>query len=392
MPPPSHPGLAAQLTFGAQGNATLLLRTGWSVPEPGFTWTVDDESRLSVPYPAGEGVLHLEMRVFAMAVPPALPHQRLGVRVNGVNYGTQTIAQDTWFGVALTGVAAGSAGELDIVLTHPDAAAPADLAGTSDTRRLAVAVRTLRLFWLPAAAPIRPRTRPPLRITGPDVMAEMVRGCTGLMPADLAFCLESLGANCELGLVQRRLQAEPLGLLRFTGISPAALLEGLESGFDGVEDPGQITLLEENNAGRQEYLIRCERYDFQFHSFVAVDTVTPNAMKRKMVSTLDFLRRKFVETLRLGNKLFVFHHPACATPAQALPYLRALRAWGPNALLFVTAGTAEAGSVSHVDDGLFQGHIDRLGIGEGGQDINGLGWLSICANGYRMWRESGAGG
>ena len=34
---------------------------------------------------------------------------------------------------------------------------------------------------------------------------------------DLVFAFESIGDNCELGMLQRHVGIEPLGLLRFAG-------------------------------------------------------------------------------------------------------------------------------------------------------------------------------
>ena len=43
---------------------------------------------------------------------------------------------------------------------------------------------------------------------------------------DLVLQFESIGDNCELGLVQRRAGSEPLGLLRFAGSTDKVSLTG----------------------------------------------------------------------------------------------------------------------------------------------------------------------
>jgi len=53
----------------------------------------------------------------------------------------------------------------------------------------------------------------------------------------LLMRFEALGENCELGFVQRHFGAEPLGLLRWAGISNASLVTALDTAFAGVGDP-----------------------------------------------------------------------------------------------------------------------------------------------------------
>ena len=381
--------LAAYVTFGAEGNAQALQVDGWSVPESGFTWSTGDGSRIRIPYRPGRGRLTLEISVIPMRAPGVAP-QVLTVLVNGVACGTETVDLECTLGFLLHNVPPGPGGDIELGLHHPGAAAPADYVGGTDTRRLGVAVQEIVLQWLPDERPFTPRRRGSLALRPPALLAEMVRGCTGLAAADLLPYFESIGNNCEFGLVQRMYQVEQLGLLRFGGIAPADLLRGLDTGFDRIDDPAQITLLTESNAGREEYVIRSERYRAQFHSFTSTAT-PPDEMRRKMVAHLGLLRRKFEETLQGGQSIFVLHHPSCASVAQVRPFLNVLRSWGPTALLFVTADDQPVGSVDQLAADLFQGHIDQLMPQDHPDQINDAAWLSICANTYRMWREGGGG-
>ncbi len=388
--------LAALIRFGAGGNAEAVQVHGWSMPEDGFAWAVGASSGLRIPYRAGRtagrrGALALELKIMPLHAPRTIPAQRLTVVANGVAFATETI--DTACSVAfpVPGIAPDADGVLALTLLHPDGAAPADLGQSDDRRCLTVAVFEIRLYWQAAEDVFVPRFRPAVPIPRPALLADAVRGCTGLPPADMALCFESIGNNCEFGLLQRRLKAEPLGLLRFGGIWPDALLRGLRDRFVGIDAPEQLTFTTEMNDGREEYVVRCERYGMQFHSYVATEAVPPDLMRRKMATHLAFLRRKFVEQLEGGRAIFVFHHPACSSEAQARPFLHALRQWGPTALLFVTADTMPPGSVHQVTEDLFHGHIDRLMRPFHTEDVNVLAWASICANTYRLWRETGRG-
>jgi hypothetical protein len=48
-----HP--AAALTFGTAGTAAPHLLSGWSAPEPGYTWALGPESTLRIPLLPGAG-------------------------------------------------------------------------------------------------------------------------------------------------------------------------------------------------------------------------------------------------------------------------------------------------------------------------------------------------
>ncbi len=60
--------------------------------------------------------------------------------------------------------------------------------------------------------------------------------------AELLCHFESLGRNCEFGFVQRLSGAEPMGLLRFAGMSFDALVQALNTRFAGIAEPGNFTV------------------------------------------------------------------------------------------------------------------------------------------------------
>ena len=50
----------------------------------------------------------------------------------------------------------------------------------------------------------------------------------------VAWNTESLGRNCEYGVVQRRCEAEPVSLLRWSGMPVSKLIEALTHEFSGL--------------------------------------------------------------------------------------------------------------------------------------------------------------
>ena len=164
--------------------------------------------------------------------------------------------------------ARGDSGTLHLTLAYPDAVTPASLGLSEDTRRLALMVRSVRLFEKPAATAILPRSLAPLRMSEatPEALDEAVRTRTGIGTIELLRGFESLGHNCEFGLMQRDLDAEPLGLLRFGGIDLASLLAGLDCAFAGIEDPAGLSLESGRMNGRAEYLVRDAQFGVRIHT------------------------------------------------------------------------------------------------------------------------------
>jgi hypothetical protein len=58
---------------------------------------------------------------------------------------------------------------------------------------------------------------------------------------DIAARCESIGRNCEFGLVQRNLNLEPVSLLRWAGSeTPAGLIDGLHHDFAGLAEKWMV--------------------------------------------------------------------------------------------------------------------------------------------------------
>lgn len=76
-----------------------------------------------------------------------------------------------------------------------------------------------------------------------------------LSDQELVLNFESVGANCELGPVQRLAGAEPLGLPRFASMPVAALVPAPREQFAGLADPANVAVEVSNG----EYMIRQRR-------------------------------------------------------------------------------------------------------------------------------------
>ncbi len=384
--------VAAHVTFGIDGNARPLQLDGWSFTETNYTWAIDGKSRIRIPYQTGHGTLLLEITASPMLLMPVIRHQRLIVCANGMQIGDELVGGACTLGFVVPEAALDGSGQLVVTLEYPDAFVPKVRGVNPDERRLGFSVQDMLLLWVPREAPFAPRIRPPLPFADAGGREAAVRFCTALSTVDLLHRFESLGHNCEFGFMQRAAGAEPLGLLRFGGISPHNLLRGLDMAFEGIEDISRLRVFVESNRDREEYLVRDDRYSLQIHTGEFEGETTQEAVASKLSVHLAFLRRLFVEVLEDASRIFVLQHPAVRSQAQVLPVLNLLRSHGPNVLLYVTDDRAHpGGTVVQEKADLFHGYIDRLVSMHEPHLIDVDAWVGICANTYRMWREQGGG-
>ncbi len=380
--------VAAELVFGAGGNARAHTLGGWSAPEAGFTWSIGGSSELLLPVPRTGGLLELHVQPF---VAKGLSGQWLAVAVEGFEIGRVHLRDEVVLWFSLPERAAGAT--VTLQFQHPDATAPADLGVSADTRVLAFQFRRVSVRAATAVGPCAARVRGPLPGDTRDALAEAARGCTGLALHELAACFESLGRNCELGLVQRHFGAEPLGLLRFASIQPAGLLAGLREGFAALGEVGALEVYQLPDDPSREWMLRDRRYGSESHTFQSDAVINREMVLHRAERRFALLQRKFIETMWEGSRICVFQHPHVDDVAVVRPLAAALRGLGPAVLLWVSEDrTRPAGSVAMRADGILHGAIDKLAADGQAGESNLLAWTSILANSYRLWREAGFGG
>jgi len=208
----------------------------------------------------------------------------------------------------------------------------------------------------------------------------------GLPLHELMMQFESLGENCEFGLVQRRCGAEPLGLLRFASAPLPVLLAGLRARFEGLGDPGEIDIQISEN--QQEYLVVDKRFGFLYHPWVLVGEAEPEDIRQREVKRLPFLRRKLLEDLDEAHKIFVYRGMRQQPQVLIMRLVEALRVYGPAELLWVTLHEGEhpPGTVEAVAPGLLKGYIDRFAPGENAHALSLECWTTLCRNALALHR------
>ncbi len=376
------------LDFAAQGNALPYCLSGWSTPEPTETWTVGTESRLLLPAPTLRGTYVLVLILRPMLA-PGLSAQDVRVFINDVLVGEFHIMDRTVRACLIPWPVFALNHDLRIALEVPNATRPCDAGLSDDRRQLGVAFASALLYrdrfdqgeydtlWADdGVVPADPA---------------LDQAAAALPLGDLMLRFESLGQNCEFGLVQRQCGAESLGLLRFSSTPLPLLLDALAARFEGMGRPEAIEI--ELSANGREYMVRDRRFGFLYHAWVLAGAMAPEAIAKREAARVPFLLRKLIEDLEAAEKIFVFKGMDAMPAEQVYPLAAAIRRYGANTLLFVTIADAEhqAGTVRVEAPGFLVGYVDRFAPSEEAKDVLLDQWVAVCRRAYRLRLATGLG-
>jgi len=367
--PPMPPCLTvlADIDFGEGGNSEAYRLGGWSNQEPDFIWGEGQSSEIRLPETLGWSEVLLELDLFPCILPPYRTVQRLRLRsgereIGGLDVttsGTVTI-------VPPPGLDWASLHKLTFI--HPDGIVPADFHGRTDGRCLSIAFR--RIVFRGRRAP----------------------QAGELSDKEMILKFEGLGGTsqgCEFGLVQREFGAEPVGLLRWTGMTALSLAAALEADFEGVGTPEQTILDYFQWPTHREYRTEDRRFFINMHTWVKEDEKPYDAMFRMMCRRLTFLREKLLDDLTRAEKIFVFKMGDHICTTEEIGRIHAaLRRRGPNTLLYVRIAddAHPSGMVERIRDGLLIGYISHFNQSPDGEvrPVAFDEWRAICREALRI--------
>lgn len=326
-----------------------------------------------IPAPVEPALYNMVFRFRPFVSPGKHEAQHLEITVNGRKTGAFVVSDRAVRVCQVPWDAIQGRRELEITFDTPDAAVPASLdSGDGDTRLLAIAFESLHVYPDPGAGlPITSRATP-------------ATGHAAIDDRELMFKFESLGENCEFGLVQRRCGAEPLGLLRFASTPMRHLLGALDGRFRGLGAPD--TLAVEVSASGQEYMVADKQYGLRYHAWVKVGEMPPDDIHHRESRRLPILVRKMIEDLEGADKTFVIKGMGPVAEEEVLPLVAATRRYGPNTVLLVTLADQHhpATTVEWRAPGFMTGYIRRFAPGDNAHDLLLDDWLSICREAYRL--------
>lgn len=201
---------------------------------------------------------------------------------------------------------------------------------------------------------------------------------------ELMLQFESLGENCEFGLVQRRGGAEPLGLLRFSSTPLPKLLSALTARFEGLGRPDKIVV--ELSSNGREYMISDKTFGLYYHAWVLAGEKPPEDVHRREIRRLPYLTRKLVEDLTDGEKIFVYRSMVPLSQPQAMKLVQAVRAYGLSTVLWMELADAThpPGTVEVLAPGLMRGRMDRFAPGANAHDFSFDCWEKVCRTAHAL--------
>ena len=193
---------------------------------------------------------------------------------------------------------------------------------------------------------------------------------------------ESIGDNCEFGIVQRLAGIEPLGLLRWANIPLPRLMQILSERFAGVGDPANTAL----ELKTSEYHLVDLRY-FGMHTFVNVGQTSEEEFFPKMCRRLRFLKDKLIEDLTEGEKIFVYKSTYTAPTIAEMRLLKAAIGRYGNATLLCVQRPPSPGldqSLEVVEDGLLAGYLSKLTPNPQAVRDYAADWFALCRETARI--------
>ncbi len=196
----------------------------------------------------------------------------------------------------------------------------------------------------------------------------------------LVMQFDNLGENCEFGLVQRRFNAEPLGLLRWTHTRPDTLIHLLDSQFTGFGEDGNVEILRPEG---REYYVKDTKYGIVLHTFITHCKEDQSSFLAKQAARLRWLRDKMQADLAIGGKVFVYKFHEDGGASQSLRLFQALSRYGACRLLCVSQAPDKklAATVRMEGNGLFHGYLSRLNPGpppDNRWEIPFNEWVALC--------------
>ncbi|KQP35177.1 hypothetical protein ASF49_22525 [Methylobacterium sp. Leaf104] len=192
---------------------------------------------------------------------------------------------------------------------------------------------------------------------------------------------ESLGGNCEFGLAQRYSGLEPLGLFRFTSSELPELIRGLDTDF---ADYGRMGDLELFDGPEGHIFCRSRSFSYTYNTLRLSAATDFEAALAQEYQKVDYLKRRFLEELREGNKVFVRSGNPSGDSVGIL--VQALRRHGPARLLWVSeAGGAHAAcDARQIADGVVEGFMERSRRFDIAASVPLRDWIDLCGRAYAL--------
>ena len=362
-----------EIDFSSRGNSDGFVAAGWSSAEAAHRWTIGHTSELKLPPIQFVGDLALKLDLLPYTGGHLAPPPKLVISVNGHFIAAIALTSIRFEYLIHLSTRCLTASTENNLVFHLENRPQIPFDTRQDKRDLGLSFWTLRLQPWPGELFTEPEPLP--RALRKEIAAHGLRA--------LAMQFQSLGVNCEFGLVQRKMGAEPSSLLRFAFIDLEALRFGITNGFSGIDEPEDLEFAVHKDS--KELMGRHRVYGLDYHTERYDGDVDVVLFKNKDLRRLRFLADRLIEDLRDAEKIFVIQRAFQPISfREIMGLLGAMRDHNKDAsLLWVTRNDtgdpAITGHVERLGPGFYRGYIDRLAPIEDAYDLSFAPWLQICA-------------
>lgn len=206
-----------------------------------------------------------------------------------------------------------------------------------------------------------------------------------LSRSDIAARFESLGGGnminrpwgfgCEFGFFQRSAAHQSVGLLKWASINPDDLIRGLTAGFEGIEDPVNLTTIE---AGDEWGVIQAVYKIKLDHTGWKRASTSADAARTKIAKTLGRMRDKLLEDLAMGEKVFIYRtYDQPMSDATKATLASCVASYGRSVVCCVSIGDPPFTAVRR-SNSLIEATIDRFAPVNNSLVFNNDGWEAVC--------------
>jgi hypothetical protein len=215
--------------------------------------------------------------------------------------------------------------------------------------------------------------------------SEHARLRTGMPAVDLVQKFESWGRDCEFGLVQRTLGAEPNDLFRFSDPTPEVLVNLIRDDFSHYGEQCYVAL-DEQKPRREWYFVDHDTRTSRHSQIFEGDMPKENVQEIGLFWS-RLLRAKTAREIATGHKIYVTKSSQGDLTEHAIAEVaKALRSKGPSWLLWVQPGEP-VGHCEILFDGLLRARIDRVCLRGHEYEFSLVGWLEVLCGAWQLVRD-----
>lgn len=370
------------IDFVAASNPDSMLQSGFSRPEENLTWAIGTQSCLRIPIERNtSNYLHVSFEITPHVQPGALNEQKLTVVFEHTPVKFLTVTKPMSFSVVVSTEHASENDHIVFEFLHPNGIGPGQVSGSKskDMRPLAIALKRVvirtanhELYFLVTSI-VQNRPDKDDLVLSDDLHTEQSNG-------QILAQFESLGDNCEFGLVQRSAgKIEPLGLLRFSTINIKDLTRGIDAEFADIALIENMEVVKYVDVPDHDIMMRETNYGMLYHTGKPQGIMEDDKLITVERKRLKILARKLMEDIELGEKLLVVKSKHYVDDVDIAKLVLAVRRKGKATVLWVCEAEEQAiaDSCYRVCDGLIRGYVDRIDVSPL-RNISLLSWLRVC--------------